>query len=43
MFMSHHQNAGQNNMMEAASGSFENVALVKCFGTTILNQSYAYK
>jgi hypothetical protein len=39
MFLSHHQNAGQNYDTKIANRSFENVGQFKCFGTTVTNQN----
>jgi hypothetical protein len=39
MMLSRHQNAGQNHNIKIANRSFENVAQLKCFGTTATNQN----
>jgi len=38
MFMSRHQNTGQNHNLLLANKFFENVAKFKCVGTMITNQ-----
>jgi hypothetical protein len=39
MSLSRHQNTGQNQDIKIANRSFENVAQLKYFGTTVTNQN----
>jgi ribosomal protein S2 len=39
MFVSHHQNAGQNHDMKIANRCFENVAQFRYLGMTVTNQN----
>jgi hypothetical protein len=39
MFLSRHQNVGQNRDVKIANKSFENVAQFKYLGTTVTNQN----
>jgi hypothetical protein len=39
MFLSHHQNTGQNRDMKIANRSFGNVAQLKYLGTAVTNQN----
>jgi hypothetical protein len=39
MLLFRHQNAGQNHDVKIANRSSENVAQVKCFGTTVTNEN----
>jgi hypothetical protein len=39
MFLSHHQNAGQNHDIKIANRSFENVAQFRYLGTTVTKQN----
>jgi hypothetical protein len=39
MLLSHHQNAGQNNNINIANRSFENVEMFKYFGTSVTNRT----
>jgi hypothetical protein len=43
MFLSHHQNAGQNHDTKIANRSIENVAQFKYLGTTVINQKLIHK
>jgi hypothetical protein len=39
IFLSHHQNAGENHNIKTANRSFENEAQFKYLGTTVKNQN----
>jgi hypothetical protein len=39
MFMFHEQKVGQNRNIKTANESFENVAKLKYFGTTLTNEN----
>jgi UDP-N-acetylglucosamine 2-epimerase len=39
LLLSHHRNAGQNHDIKISNRSFENVAQIKYFGTTVTNQN----
>jgi hypothetical protein len=39
MFMSRHQNTGQNQTLLIANEPFKNMAKLKYFGTTVTNQN----
>jgi hypothetical protein len=43
MLLSHHQKAGKNHDIKIAYSSLENVAQLKYFGTTVINQSFIEK
>jgi len=42
ILMSRHQNAGENYNLLMANKFFENVSMVKYFGTTVVNQNFIY-
>jgi len=42
MFMSHHQNAGQNHNKKTANKSFKNMTKLNYLETTIKNQNYIH-
>jgi hypothetical protein len=39
VYMSHHQNAGQNHDIKIANGCFEDVTQFRYLGTTVINQN----
>jgi hypothetical protein len=39
VFLSHHQNAGQNHDIKTFNSSYESVAQFKYLGTTVTNQN----
>jgi hypothetical protein len=43
MFISRHQDAGQNWDIKIANGSFENVSQFRCLGTTVSNKNLIQK
>jgi len=43
MFLSCHQNSGQDHNIKTANNSLKNVAMLENLGTTVINQNYIHK